>query len=199
MHRAILQVRPLFRGKTAGQAIIEALEGPILRSPKVGMVAVDLNRGRTIFAYRPNALLNPASVVVLFTGAAALHYLKPEYRFESTVWLQPEQFNNGGVLNDNLYIKGGGDPTLVTERLWLWVTELHHLGLREVKGDLIIDETFFDGVRVGPGFDMENTDFAYMAPVGAMSVNFNAVGVHIRPGENLSLGGCIGGTRHTLR
>ena len=173
---------PAVSGKTAGQAIIEALEGPILRNSKVGMVAVDLNRGRTIFAYRPNALLNPASVVKLFTGAAALHYLKPEYRFESTVWIQPEQFNNG-VLNGNLYIKGGGDPTLVTERLWLWVTELHHLGLREVKGDLIIDETFFDDVRVGPGFDMENTDFAYMAPVGAMSVNFNAVGVHIRPGE----------------
>ena len=149
------------------------------------MVAVDLNRGRTIFAYRPNALLNPASVVKLFTGAAALHYLKPEYRFESTVWLKPEQLSSG-VLNGNLYIKGGGDPTLVTERLWLWVTEAHHLGLREVKGDLIIDESFFDQERVGPGFDMENTDFAYMAPVGAMSVNFNAVGVHIRPGRNLA-------------
>ena len=177
-----LASQPAIEGKTAGQAIIEALEGPILRNAKVGMVAVDLNRGRTIFAYRPNALLNPASVVKLFTGAAALHYLKPEYRFESTVWLKPEQLSSG-VLNGNLYIKGGGDPTLVTERLWLWVTELHHLGLREVKGDLIIDESFFDQERVGPGFDMENTDFAYMAPVGAMSVNFNAVGVHIRPGE----------------
>ncbi len=169
-------------GKTAGQAIIEALENPILAKAKVGMVAVDLNRGRTIFAYRPNALLNPASVVKLFTGAAALHYLKPEYRFESTVWMKKEDFS-GGVLNGDLYVRGGGDPTLVTERLWLWVTELHHLGLREVKGDLIIDESFFDQERVGPGFDMENTDFAYMAPVGAMSVNFNAVGVHFRPGD----------------
>ena len=51
------------------------------------------------------------------------------------------------MLNGNLYIRGGGDPTLVTERLWLWVTELHHLGLREVKGDLIIDESFFDQER----------------------------------------------------
>jgi len=177
-----LATTPTVTGKSAGQAIIEALESPILRNTKVGMVAVDLNRGRTIFAYRPNALLNPASVVKLFTGAAALHYLKPEYRFKSTVWLKPEQFS-GGVLNGNLHIRGGGDPTLVTERLWLWVTELHHLGLREVKGNLVIDESFFDAERIGPGFDMENTDFAYMAPVGAMSVNFNAVGVHIRPGE----------------
>jgi D-alanyl-D-alanine carboxypeptidase/D-alanyl-D-alanine-endopeptidase (penicillin-binding protein 4) len=177
-----LATTPTVAGKSAGQAIIEALESPILRNTKVGMVAVDLNRGRTIFAYRPNALLNPASVVKLFTGAAALHYLKPEYRFKSTVWFKPEQLS-GGVLSGNLHIRGGGDPTLVTERLWLWVTELHHLGLREVKGNLVIDESFFDAERIGPGFDMENTDFAYMAPVGAMSVNFNAVGVHIRPGE----------------
>jgi D-alanyl-D-alanine carboxypeptidase/D-alanyl-D-alanine-endopeptidase (penicillin-binding protein 4) len=171
-------------GKTAGDAIIEALENPILASAKVGMVAVDLNRGRTIFAYRPNALLNPASVVKLFTGAAALHYLKPEYRFESSIWLEKNKLV-GGVLNGDLHMRGGGDPTLVTERLWLWVTELFHLGLREVKGNLVIDESFFDKQRIGPGFDMENTDFAYMAPVGAMSVNFNAVGVHIRPGDRI--------------
>ncbi|MDE0881303.1 MAG: D-alanyl-D-alanine carboxypeptidase/D-alanyl-D-alanine-endopeptidase [Myxococcota bacterium] len=172
------------QGKTAGEAIIEALENPILRKAQVSVVAVDLNRGRTIFSYRPNALLNPASVVKLFTGAAALHYLKPEYRFESSVWLKKEELI-GGVLNGDLHILGGGDPTLVSERLWLWVTELHHLGLDEIKGDLVIDESFFDARRIGPGFDMEDTDFAYMAPVGAMTVNFNAVGVHIRPGDKV--------------
>jgi D-alanyl-D-alanine carboxypeptidase/D-alanyl-D-alanine-endopeptidase (penicillin-binding protein 4) len=168
---------------TAGAAIIRALKDPVLRRAAVGIVAVDLNRGRTIFAYNADKLLNPASVVKLFTGAAALHYLKPEFRFESTAWLHQEQLR-GGILNGNLYIKGGGDPTLVTERLWLWVTEMLHLGLEEIKGDIVIDESFFDAERVGPGFDTEDTDFAYMAPVGAFTVNFNAVGVHIRPGEN---------------
>ena len=126
---------------TAGAAIIKALENPVLRNAAVGMVAVDLNRGRTIFAYNADKLLNPASVVKLFTAAAALHYLKPEYRFESTAWLQKGQLKSG-ILNGDLYIKGGGDPTLVTERLWLWVTEMYHLGLQEIKGDLVIVRAF---------------------------------------------------------
>jgi serine-type D-Ala-D-Ala carboxypeptidase/endopeptidase (penicillin-binding protein 4) len=167
--------------KTAGEAIVEALKGPLLSKADVGMIAVDLNRGRTIFAYQPNKLLNPASVVKLFTGAAALSQLKPEFRFRSEAWL-PEPLE-GGVAQKNFYFRGGGDPTLVTERLWLWVTELDHLGLSEIKGDLVIDESYFDRQRIGPGFDMEDTDFAYMAPVGAMSVNFNAAGIHIRPGS----------------
>jgi D-alanyl-D-alanine carboxypeptidase/D-alanyl-D-alanine-endopeptidase (penicillin-binding protein 4) len=167
-------------GKTAGAAIAEVLSGPLLSRAKVGMIAVDLNRGRTIFSYQANELLNPASVVKLFTGTAALAQLKPEFRFRSEAWL-PEPLE-AGVAQKNFYFRGGGDPTLVSERLWLWVTEMHHLGLSEIKGDLVIDESFFDAERIGPGFDMEDTDFAYMAPVGAMSVNFNAAGIHIRPG-----------------
>ena len=160
--------------QTAGEAISEVLRHPILKNAQVGLMAVDLDRGRTIYAYEADRLLNPASVVKLFTGTAALQVLRPEYRFTSTAWITKKLDANGTLAGD-LVIRGGGDPTLVSERLWLWVTELHHLGLRRVEGDLVIDESFFDGDRVGPGYEEENTDFAYMAPTGALSINFNAL------------------------
>ncbi|MBM65470.1 MAG: D-alanyl-D-alanine carboxypeptidase/D-alanyl-D-alanine-endopeptidase [Myxococcales bacterium] len=168
--------------QTAGEAISEVLRHPILRNAQVGLMAVDLDRGRTIYAYEADRLLNPASVVKLFTGTAALQILRPEYRFKSSAWTT-KKLDQKGTLAGNLFIRGGGDPTLVSERMWLWVTEMHHLGLRRVEGDLVIDESFFDGDRVGPGYEEENTDFAYMAPTGALSINFNALGVYIRPAE----------------
>ncbi len=168
--------------QTAGEAISEVLRHPILKNADVSVMAVDLDRGRTIYAYEADRLLNPASVVKLFTGTAALQILRPEYRFKSTAWITKKLDVNGTLAGD-LIIQGGGDPTLVSERLWLWVTEMHHLGLRRVEGDLVIDESFFDGKRVGPGYEEENTDFAYMAPTGALSINFNALGVYVRPAE----------------
>ena len=129
--------------QTAGEAISEVLRHPILKNADVSVMAVDLDRGRTIYAYEADRLLNPASVVKLFTGTAALQILRPEYRFKSTAWITKSDVN--GTLAGDLIIQGGGDPTLVSERLWLWVTEMHHLGLRRVEGDLVIDESFFDG------------------------------------------------------
>src|SRR6185437_5627530 len=55
-------------------------------------------------------------------------------------------------------------------------------GLRKVSGDLVVDDTFFDDVRVGPGFDQKQEDLPFRAPNGALSLNYNAVGVHVLPG-----------------
>src|SRR5207245_2843872 len=81
-----------------------------------------------------------------------------------------------------LYVRGRGDPSVVNERLWGIVSELYHLGLRSV-GDIVIDDTYFDGDRVGPGFDQEHSDKAYAAPTGAVSLNWNAVAINVSPGE----------------
>jgi D-alanyl-D-alanine carboxypeptidase/D-alanyl-D-alanine-endopeptidase (penicillin-binding protein 4) len=83
-----------------------------------------------------------------------------------------------------LYLKGHGDPTLVAEDLWRIVADLWAAGVRKVSGDLAIDDSFFDAVRSGPGFDQKQEDAAFRAPNGAVSLNYNAVGVHVLPGAS---------------
>jgi serine-type D-Ala-D-Ala carboxypeptidase/endopeptidase (penicillin-binding protein 4) len=64
------------------------------------------------------------------------------------------------------------------------VLDLWHAGIRRVTGDIVVDESFFDGVREGPGWDQENSDRAYIAPTSAVSLNRNAVAIHVRPGAS---------------
>jgi D-alanyl-D-alanine carboxypeptidase/D-alanyl-D-alanine-endopeptidase (penicillin-binding protein 4) len=70
----------------------------------------------------------------------------------------------------------------VTERLWAIAGDLAHLGIRRV-GDVVVDDSWFDRERQGPGFDQETGDKSYLAPAGAASLNWNTIAVHVGPGD----------------
>src|SRR5207302_8067362 len=116
----------------------------------------------------------------LGTAAAVLLRLGPEFRF-TTDFRTDEQLSRGRV--KNLYVKGGGDPTLNTERLQGLAADLFHRGLRGVQGDLILDDSYFDAEPWGPGWEQEPSDKAYAAPVGALSLNQNAVTIYVFPAD----------------
>ena len=157
-------------------ALAKAAASPALAGARVGVFVKSLDTGEVIFARSPDELLNPASNVKLFTAAAALSRLGPEYRFETEFLTAPGA--NGAR---TLYVRGKGDPTFVAERLWAVAGELAGLGLDRVA-DLVVDDSFFDGVREGPGFDQEVGDRAYLAPAGAVSLDFNTVAIRVSPG-----------------
>lgn len=159
------------------------LENPILRKAMAGVHVRDLKTGRTLFAHNGARLFNPASNMKLFTTASALWFLGANYKFRTEV-RRDRDFKNG-VVNGNLYVKGYGDPTLTTEQVFGVVNQIALKGIREVKGDLVVDDTFFDSVFEGPGWDQEHGDHAYAAPVGALSFNFNTFEVHTLPGDQV--------------
>lgn len=160
-------------------AIEEVLARPPLNDARVGVQIASLDTGEVVYASHADDLLNPASNVKLFTSAAALARLGPEYRYQ-TEFLTDAPIKDGKVRV--LYVRGKGDPTITTERLYNMVSELAHTGLKEVH-DIVIDDTWFDDDRVPPGYDQEDSDRAYMAPPGAVSLNWNAVGIFVRAGE----------------
>lgn len=155
------------------------LEKSTLKNARVTVQVRSLDDGSVVFSRDPDELLNPASNVKLFTAAAALARLGPEYRFETEFLVDPE-FKDGKA--KTLYIRGRGDPTITTERLYGIVSELVHAGLKEVQ-DVVVDDSWFDAERSPPGFDQEYGDKAYLAPTGALSLNWNTVGVYLRPAE----------------
>ena len=165
------------------EALRKAMESVLakttLQSARVTVQVRSLDDGSVVFARDPEELLNPASNVKLYTAAAAISRLGPEYRFETDFLVDPD-FKDGKA--KTLYIRGRGDPTVTTERLYGMVGELLHAGLKEVQ-DIVVDDGWFDGERLPPGFDQEYGDKAYLAPTGALSLNWNTVGVFLRPAE----------------
>ncbi len=161
------------------KAIAGVIERSPLRTARISVQVRSLEDGSVVFAQGADDLLNPASNVKLYTAAAALARLGPDYRFE-TEFLTDNEYKDGKA--KVLYVRGRGDPTLSTERLYGMVSELVHAGLKEVT-DIVVDDSWFDGEREPPGFDQEVGDKAYLAPTGALSLNWNSIGVYLRPSE----------------
>jgi D-alanyl-D-alanine carboxypeptidase/D-alanyl-D-alanine-endopeptidase (penicillin-binding protein 4) len=171
---------PAERQKWLTDQIDAALKDPESTGAKVGIQVAEVESGKVLYARNDAQLFNVASNVKLFTTAAALALLGPEYRWKTVVYADGPIV--GGELKGRLYLSGHGDPTLVIEDLWRIVSDLWAIGLRKVSGDLAVDDTFFDDVRVGPAFDQKQEDLPFRAPSGALSLNFNSVGVHVLPG-----------------
>lgn len=151
---------------------------------KTGVQVVALKDGTEIFAKNPDLPLKPASNQKLFTSAAALAMLKPDYVFP-TVFYSNQPIRRG-VLDSDLYIKGFGAPDLVGEFFWLMVQELYRQGLREVHGNLVVDDTYFDTVERPEVWPSTVPDDSWVsAPVGALSFNYDVVTVRVRPGPSV--------------
>ena len=126
-------------------------------------VLVASSRGRVLLEKNAGAKLIPASTLKIFTSLVALHYLGPEYRFTTEFYLDRD---------DNLKIKGYGDPLLLSETLRETAAALS-LKIGSFN-DLILDDSFFNGQQVRvPGTTPSYQP--YDAPNGALCVNFNTV------------------------
>lgn len=160
--------------------LVEILRSPELDRAFVGVHVRAVADGRTLFEHNGQKLFNPASNMKLLTTAAALWYLGPSYRFRTEARRDPKLAD--GIVDGNLYLKGYGDPTLTSEEVFGLVNEIALHGITQVKGDLIVDDSFFDAVAEGPGWEQERSDQAYAAPIGALSVDFGTFNVRVLPG-----------------
>ena len=135
----------------------------------------------TYYKHNADQQFIPASLSKLVTLATVLHDLSPGFKFKTQL-LSSADLKDGKLMG-SIYLKGGGDPSFVSENMWVLVNDLTHAGVKEVMGDVIVDDTRFDSIRFGADRQKERVDRAYDAPVGAMSMNWNAVNVYVRPGN----------------
>ncbi|MBF0293363.1 MAG: D-alanyl-D-alanine carboxypeptidase/D-alanyl-D-alanine-endopeptidase [Nitrospinae bacterium] len=163
---------------------VEALDGVIrercINHDKLGVRVVEIPSGETLYDKNGSSPLSPASVMKLVTTATALHYLGVNYKFKTDVYHTGSR--DGGVVKGDLVIKGGGDPKLTSEAVWLIAEEVRRQGITDVTGDLVLDVSFFDDNDNPPARNGKRTQRPYDALLGALSVNFNTVAVHVYPG-----------------
>lgn len=124
----------------------------------------------------------PASVTKLATAAAFLHHYHPGTKFKTQLWGPAP---TDGKLKGDLILKGGGDPSFVSETLWVLVNNFLRTGVKEIEGNIIVDDSLFDQQRFDPSRQKERVDRAYDAPTGAMSFNWNSVNIVYRPGAQV--------------
>lgn len=166
--------------ETLQTKLTDALNVEALDGVDVGFIAVDIESGTVLAESGADALINPASNAKMITSAAALHTLKPEYRFKTEYYAQGVV--KDGTLFGNLVVKGYGDPSVTSERLVKVANELFLMGVEKITGGVIIDDSWFDGVEEARGWELEEApDRAYAAAISATSVNFNAVAIYVRP------------------
>ena len=163
------------------------MEDALLRKAPAAVHVVNVRTGEEVYARDADRLLLPASTQKVVTTAAALRTLGPAYTFDTDL-LYTGELGGDGTLDGNLYVRGGGDPTLVLERLWKLVQELRLEGVRTIAGDVVFDDDLFDANAGIPGWhkalDKANGP-AYYPPLGALSLNFNTVALYVGPGEEV--------------
>ena len=116
-------------------------------------------------------LLNPASNHKLLTAIAALELLGPDYRFATRVLVD----------GDALVVVGEGDPSLQPEDLSRLAERVRAaIDLSQIRR-IVIDDGMFSADRFGPGYDPEGPGFSYMAPSGALSLQWNTVQISVEP------------------
>lgn len=147
-----------------------------------GALVVSLTRGDTLFSWRADRLMVPASNAKIFTTAAALHYLGPEFRFV-TVLFADGRVNNG-VLFGDLVLYGTGDPTfgLDTAALAPFADSVVRAGIRRVRGDVVGDASFLGAELTGPGWSPDNFLRDFAAPPSALNAAGNLIAITVTPG-----------------
>ena len=109
-----------------------------------------------MYSLNNHSALAPASAIKLLTAYVALKRLGQDFTFKTEV-LAGSSIERG-VLKGDLYLRGGGDPSLVTERMALLVAEVMRSDIREVTGNIIVDDTTFDEIRIDPRRIPTDTD-----------------------------------------
>ena len=162
--------------------IAPLFQGRAWRHSTWGALVVSLTRGDTLFSYHADRRFLPASNAKLFTTAAALHYLGPDYRFVTVL------FGDGPVRDSTLYgnlvLYGTGDPTfaLDTASLAPFADSVVTAGIRSVRGDMVGDASFLGGELAGPGWSPDNLDEPYAAPPSALGATSNRIRITVEPG-----------------
>ena len=181
------------QGETAWQqSITRYIESQISNGPLkgavVGVCAVE--NGKTVVAYNASTRMVPASNMKLVTTGAALRAFGPEYRFKTEIGYTGS-IDKDGTLNGDVYIIGGGDPTIgaadttafkADALFWKWKTILSSAGIKRINGNIIGDGSAWEGGLEHPGWEYADTWTYYGTGSSALCFYENTIDLQVSAG-----------------
>ncbi|MEK6550816.1 MAG: D-alanyl-D-alanine carboxypeptidase/D-alanyl-D-alanine-endopeptidase [Pseudomonadota bacterium] len=181
-------VIPLFSMAADGDPLPAEVMAELRRyglSPRHLSVYVQVvDQDKPLVAYQADVPRNPASSIKVLTTLAALEILGPGYTWKTEVWSRSPI--RDGRLDGDLYLKGYGDPFLVIEHFWRFLRELRNDGLVDIRGHLVLDQSYFAQEPGDPAVFDGKPHRAYNVLPRALMVNFQAVRFHLQPQPELN-------------
>ena len=156
---------------------------PDLKHGQLGFVLMEVETGKVLALNDPDKTLIPASTLKSVTSATALLLLGDAYVFKT--YLEYEGIiSDSGVLNGNIYIRGGGDPSLGSDRieniasmkriLTQWVSAIRDVGIREIRGSVIGDGSKYGTAALPDSWQWADIGNYYGAGAHGLNINENS-------------------------
>jgi serine-type D-Ala-D-Ala carboxypeptidase/endopeptidase (penicillin-binding protein 4) len=149
--------------------VLKELQAVGIPPSSVAAVVREVGAASPSVSVRADAVMNPASVMKLVTTFAALELLGPAYRWKTEVYQE----------GYNLILRGYGDPKLTYESFWLLLRALRSRGLREIRGDVLLDRSYFGPLADGRIDD--ETFRPYNVAPDPLLVNFKSLRFNFLP------------------
>ena len=176
--------------KPAGDAVLAAEIDRILGSTdtqqaRFGIFVTSLSDGRAIYSHDSDKLFVPASNMKVYTTAVSLDLLGADYRWRTSVYGDKPDAN--GVIKGEVRLYGRGAPDLIAKpkgdapSITKFADQLYQSGVREIRGNVIGDASYFRGDLFGLGWQWNDLQWYFGAEPSALSVNENSVEVTIAP------------------
>jgi len=171
---------------TLPPTVLKALQLAHIPLGNIGVEVREVNARTPLISVNAKQSMSPASTMKLLTTYAGLEILGPSYSWKTEAYLDGKMEQD--MLHGDLILKGYGDPKLTLEKLWLWLHELRSRGLREIRGDLVLDRSVFQLAQHDPAeFDNEPMR-PYNTGPDALLLNFNSVRLRFIPeGERIKI------------
>jgi len=164
---------------TLPPAIVAALDKAHVPASALALWVQPVDAATPSWGWNPDFGVNPASVFKLATTSAALDTLGPAWTWKTGVYTTGTARN--GVLRGSVAIVGTGDPSLVMERVWLLLRQLRDAGVRDIRGDIVLDHGGFAAdARTAADFDNAPSEPYNVLP-DALLMNYRSVTLSFRP------------------
>lgn len=137
-----------------------------------------IDETQPVLNWRADTPRNPASTIKLLTTFISLSELGPDFQWKTESYTQNKPAD--GVAS-NLFIKGYGDPYLVTEKFWRFVRGIRNKGLKHITGDLVLDKSYFEKITSDPAEFDGRPSRSYNVNPSALLLNFQSVNYQFRP------------------
>lgn len=166
---------------------------PITGQANMSVLVQNMSTGEVIDSYRADKVVPPASVMKLLTTGCALEILGPGYRFPTII--EYSGTIEKGVLQGDLYIRGGCDPSLGwkgnTAFLDKWVRAVKAAGISRIEGSVVADMTMLDGEAQNPGWLCEDAGNYYAPGIFALNYYGNTMNIVLKSGEPGSIASVV--------
>ena len=178
--------------KSIDSFLASARQSSALRHAQWALYAEDIESGKVLLNINAEKSMAPASGLKLFTSAAALELLEPDFQFETQIFYRG-RLGTAGRLTGDIIIRGGGDPTLgsdlvpgslaLEELMESWVKAIRNAGIKSVSGSVIADATLFEDSPVPGSWPWVDLGNYYGAGISALSIHDNQYSLFFKPGS----------------